>query len=446
MNGDMNLQDVQGEFRPSLFDFMKRSHPATLTDNDDPFRQHEVISPLAQRPQPQPRPAIPVRPANAQSSSPATVVRNQVMGNRTGAFFPTPPGSPFQFTPNKTVDAFTATPQSLVSYTPLSGTLLNDSLCPQLAAPGPRTDSAPGSFLDASLLQAISFEQTFNPFVLPSGNEVDPFTDRSDTELPGALQGAIQTNTLNFRPPFKPSRALLDMPRTIDPELASFAQQVGIELDGNYKGDITKEHIFNAMAPTSDNCALHIIGLPADITLPEVFSEIVGKVFSFQLHAPIPGKWTGCGARLVFTNRAAAEQFYWASRTGLGIIVRGHQIRVLWNRDPCRPQLYADRHQSRVLQIKGLNTPNFSAAAVEQFFAKNLLFKLVDRKEWLDDNGWKVVELHFPSILGQSRPAMKQFYEMLDETDQRSIFKIQYAPDPCEPVAQNINQWEGLQL
>jgi hypothetical protein len=253
----------------------------------------------------------------------------------------------------------------------------------------------------------------------------------------------VPSNSLAIHNPFKPSRALLDLPRSVDPDLAYMARRVGIDLEGNYKGDITKEHIYNAVAPICDNCALHIIGLPADVSLKEIFSVIVGKVFSFQLHAPVPGKWNGCGARLVFTTRAATEDFYYKARTGLGIAIRGHQIRVLWNRDPCRPQHYADRHQSRILQIKGPDIGNFSAEGMERFFASKLLFNLVERKEWPVSDEMKVVELHFPSILGQSRPAMKQFYEMLDETEQRHNFMIQYAPDPCDPVVRADSWWGG---
>lgn len=301
-------------------------------------------------------------------------------------------------------------------------------------------------FLNTSVLQAMEFKESPDKFVIHAGNETDPFIDHPKESIPAGHPSMAPSTSLSMLKPFQPSRALLDVPRQVDPSLANIARQVGIDLHGNYKGDITQDHIYNAIAPIGDNCALHIIGLPSDVSLKEIFAVIVGKVFSFQLHAPVPGKWTGCGARLVFTNRIAAEEFYWRGRTGLGIAIRGQQIRVLWNRDPCRPQPYADRHQSRVLQIKGPNIPTFSAEAIERFFASKLLFKLVERKEWFEAGGVKVVELHFPSILGQSRPAMKQFYEMLDETDQRSIFKIQYAPDPCDHAAQSINWWENIRI
>lgn len=300
--------------------------------------------------------------------------------------------------------------------------------------------------LDTSVIQAMNGDQSPNGFVRPADDGIDPFLESTQPVFQGQLPMVAPTTSLAAHDPFKPSRALLDLPRSIDPDLAYMAQRVGLDLGSNYKGDITKEHIYNAIAPVSDNCALHIIGLPADITLKEVFSVIVGKVFSFQLHRPVPGKWTGCGARLVFTNRTATEEFYWKARSGFGIVIRGQQIRVLWNRDPCRPQHYADRNQSRVLQITGPNHPNFSAQGMEEFFRSKLLFDLVERKEYLAVDGSKVVELHFPSILGQSRPAMKQFYEMLDETQQRNFFKIHYAADPCDPAVRGSSMVESYRF
>ena len=441
-----------GRYRPDLTDFIEGSNLAGMPNKMERYHHSQMSSPLANRPRHEAPRREPLRRALVPSSAPRqaaprTMACNHTLPNWQVGPLPTPPHSPFKFIPCQTSAPYHNTPQSLVRYASLSGPLIGDHKAPPFATPASRIGPVFGStYLGTSLMQAMDFQQSPNKFVVSADDGIDPFIDQTVDKTAGGLQNTAPTNTVSLYTPFRPSRALLDMPRTIDPVLASMAQHVGIDLGGNYKGDITKEHIYNAIAPVHDNCALHIIGLPADIALNEVFSEIVGKVFSFQLHSPVPGKWTGCGARLVFTNRAAAEEFYWRARTGLGIIVRGHQIRVLWNRDPCRPQHYADRHQSRVLQIKGPNNPIFSAEEVEQFFAKKLLFKLVDRKEWLEAGGLKVVELHFPSILGQSRPAMKQFYEWLDETDQRSVFKIQYAPDPCDPTARSTISWDEFRF
>lgn len=432
----MHQPDV---YRPTISDFVEGLNFAGPPDRIDHYARPQEASPLAQYPQFQPRWHSSATQVTALSPPSWNIVCAQ-----RGFYLPTPPYSPHQLTHGKHSDLLRTTSQSLASYSSLSATSSSDNRTPSLATPISRTIPVLGSrFLDSSLIQALELDQSPNKFIVSADDGIDPFVDQTEDTIPDKLQNAAPTAMLSYAP-FKPSRALLDLPRTVDPELAHMAQRVGIDLEGNYKGDITKEHIYNAIAPVSDNCALHIIGLPADIALKEVFSVIVGKVFSFQLHAPVPGKWNGCGARLVFTNRAAAEEFYWKSRIGVGIIIRGQQIRVLWNRDPCRPQHYADRHQSRVLQIKGPNVPNFSAEGTEQFFASKLLFQLVERKEWLEAGGLKVVELHFPSILGQSRPAMKQFYEMLDDTDQRSVFKIKYAPDPCDTPIQATTWWEEL--
>lgn len=44
----------------------------------------------------------------------------------------------------------------------------------------------------------------------------------------------------------------------------------------------------------------------------------------------------------------------------------------------------------------------------------------------------KVVELHFESILGQSRAAMKCFASWVNPMMYGESFKISYAPDPCD--------------
>lgn len=357
---------------------------------------------------------------------------------RRAPYLPTPPSSPYTPTPGQDFG-------HMRSYSSRSMPRMAESSGSLFTTPSAQIGSVfEAKLVGSSLLQAIDPSQSPDLFVRSVNEGTDPFIDQSSIIPPHQRPPTAPIiSSVSLYNPFKPSRALLDLPRWVAPELAYMAQRVGIDLDGNYKGDITKEHIYNAVAPDHDNCALHIIGLPADVKLKEVFSVLEGKVFSFQLHDPVPGKWAGCGARLVFTNRLATEQFYWKSRTGLGISIRGHQIRVLWNRDHCRPQHYADRYQSRVLQIKGPATEDFTAEAIENLFRSKLLFELVERNEWLVPGGMKVIELHFPSILGQSRPAMKQFYELLDEKNQRHAYMIQYAPDPCDSMVRGTIPFDG---
>lgn len=430
-------------YRPTLSDFLEGSSLAGITDQTDYRLRLQEVSPSVLHSLSQPRVQAPTILPPSQYMNPFTNMRSQSMFCRPAPYLPTPPRSPYPFERDQTSGHLHANQNNLAPYSLPSDAMNVRHSSPSFASSVPTMRPIySGGFLNASLLQAMQHDKCRDKFVLAADKTADPFTDHSESNIPVGSPSLAPSTSLSV--PFQPSRALLDIPRQVDPTLANIARHVGIDLEGNYKGDITQEHIFNAMAPTSDNCALHVIGLPSDISLKEVFAVIVGKVFSFQLHDPVPGKWTGCGARLVFTNRKAADDFYWRARTGLGITIRGQQIRVLWNRDPCRPQQYADRYQSRVLQIKGPNAQSFSAESMEHFFASKLLFKLVERKEWFEAGGVKVVELHFPSILGQSRPAMKQFYDMLDETGQRSLFKIEYAPDPCDPTVGSINLLGGL--
>ena len=434
-------------YRPTLSDFIEGPSFAGIADHIDLGPRLQEPPPSALYSRPQPRARAPINPLPHRPMNPLTTMHSEGVFSLSAPYLPTPPRSPYPFAHSQTSHHLHVKQRNLAPCSSLSIASNGKHSVPSFATPMPQISPLRCSgFLDTSLLQAMEFDASPDKFVLPDDDNTDPFIDQPEDNIPGSSPSIAPSPSLSAHPPFQPSRALLDIPRQVDPRLANIARQVGIDLQGNYKGDITQDHIFNAMAPMGDNCALHVISLPPNVSLKEIFSVIIGKVFSFQLHDPVPGKWTGCGARLVFTNRAAAEEFYWRARTGLGITIRGQQIRVLWNRDPCRPQQYADRRQSRVLQIKGPNIPSFSAEAMEHFFASKLLFKLVERKEWFEAGGVKVVELHFPSILGQSRPAMKQFYDMLDETDQRSVFKIQYGPDPCEPTVRSINLLRDLRV
>jgi hypothetical protein len=432
-----------------------KSELSSVFDSSSSFTplhlEHRYLPSIASTSVENPRYEPPLRdlicPVTPHSISEKSWIDSQYNSNsRETRHLPTPPSSPYLFTSGHTSPHVLATQQNIVPYSPLSAanSSITKTISPSFVTPISRVGSAfDGRLIKSSATQLTERHKSPCQFVKPPENGIDPFIDQSNTLMLHEHPTTFPSNSLAINNLFKPSRALLDLPRSVDPDLAFMARRVGIDLQGNYKGDITKEHIYNAVAPVCDNCALHIIGLPADVSLKEIFAVIVGKVFSFQLHAPVPGKWNGCGARLVFTTRAATDDFYHKARTGLGIAIRGHQIRVLWNRDPCRPQHHADRHQSRILQIKGPDVGNFSAEGIERFFASKLLFNLVERKEWPVSDGKKVVELHFPSILGQSRPAMKQFYEMLDETEQRHNFMIQYAPDPCDPAGRADCWWGG---
>lgn len=290
---------------------------------------------------------------------------------------------------------------------------------------------------DQVVVAQATFSYTFHNQVTHGGNAFV-----NNNIVPYQHPNLALSRPVSIHDSFKPSRALTNAPRAVSPNLIQRAQQIGVRLNANYKGDITEDLITNSLAAKDDNCALHIINIPAGATLSELLSVISeGKIFSSSMIAPIPGQWKGCAAKVVFTTRAAAQEFKDRGKK-VGIWIRGERVNVFWNRNITRPQLYSDKHQSRVIQIRGPQD-QLSVAQIHAFFAEKIKFELLDQKEWLVLGGMKVVELTFPSIFGQSRAAVAQFMKTVKGTPFEDIFLIQYGKDPCDPASRMVEWWEG---
>ena len=90
-----------------------------------------------------------------------------------------------------------------------------------------------------------------------------------------------------------------------------------------------------------------------------------------------------------------------------------------------------EARQSRVLQILG--PLDMDSYKVMDFFHENLDFYLVDVGQWLTGDGnMKILEIHFESILGQSRSAMKCFASYASMMHDGGEYKFSYAADPCD--------------
>jgi hypothetical protein len=210
------------------------------------------------------------------------------------------------------------------------------------------------------------------------------------------------------------------------------AQAVGLNRNPKYQGDLTELDIVNATCPPDLNCAIRIENISAHATYFDIFACFKeGKVFSFSKREPIPGRFPNCAARLVFTTRHAAEAFVARGQSLEGISLHGYRFSVKWNRDACRPVRDGERHQSRVIRVMGPEK-ELCAQGIEAVFHTHIKFKLVDIREWLVDGHKKVVELHFCSILGQSRVAYKFFHEYMEFWGLTGRFSIGFGPDPCE--------------
>ncbi|PQE16126.1 Nucleotide-binding alpha-beta plait protein [Rutstroemia sp. NJR-2017a BBW] len=220
----------------------------------------------------------------------------------------------------------------------------------------------------------------------------------------------------------------------MSPNRARKVNKVGIFINPNYKGEITDFDLRNAMCPSDENCAVRIHRIDSDATLYEIFQIIThGKVLSFHLNPAVEGIHTHAAARLVFVTRTAAESFISDAYSLRGLHIHGQRIEALWNRD--RVSSTESRYEkiSRVIRIKG-PPQAISVAILTQFFRTQFAFQLVSSKEWVEHDGYRVVELAFSSIRAQSESAVKCFRQFIDQKAPDAGYRVWYSRDPCSPI------------
>jgi len=270
-----------------------------------------------------------------------------------------------------------------------------------------------------------------NVYTCPNYNDQHQISAPTHAEglaIEGSVSAPMMKAVMPIGPPFRPSRALTDEPRQVAPDVFQQIVELGLDINPNYQGEIDLE---NATLPEHLNCCIFVKDIPAYAGLKEVLSSIFeGKIFTSKLYPPVKGQFDTCAAKIAFTTREAAEALFYRANYGIfGMRVFGKRVTVMWNRDKSRAVEYSQSRQSRVVRIWGPRT--FPTDEVVKFFHDNIAFELVDRREWVVAGDMKVLELHFPSILGQSRAAMKCFLEYKKIMDQNDRFAICYAPDPC---------------
>lgn len=263
-----------------------------------------------------------------------------------------------------------------------------------------------------------------------------PLAQRPKQDLADPMQAMTLAETsssmtlFNPGPPsFRPSRAVMNEPHKLSSELTRFACKHSFDLNKNYKGGFNLE---NVMLPESQNCCLFIRNAPGHARLSDFLAPIYeGKVFNSKLYPPILGQFLTSAAKVAFTNRAAAQSLLnRAKYSADGVRVLGRRVIVMWNRDKSRPATDSEYHQSRVVEITG--PEDFSSLEFIQLFSRYIQFELTDYKEWKVVGGKKVLQLHFASILGQSRAAMKCFIEWKKLYDPMDGFSIAYGHDPSD--------------
>ncbi|KAF7867037.1 uncharacterized protein EAF02_009823 [Botrytis sinoallii] len=230
---------------------------------------------------------------------------------------------------------------------------------------------------------------------------------------------------------FIPSAILKGESRPTNPEMIRKAAEVGLPSNPNYKGELTNFNLRNAMCLDHENCSVRIHKIPPEASHSEIFAVIThGKVFSFNYTPPVEGLFTHAAADLVFLTRDAAQDFFHDAKFGRGLYIRGERLTVMWNRIKVMPAEGRYERMSRVVRIKGPAT-ELSAKTVEVFFRGRFEFDLVTNKEWVQRDGWKIVELAFSSIRSQSESAVKSFKLYVEQEMPNVGYRIWYAPDPC---------------
>ncbi|KAF7926115.1 uncharacterized protein EAE97_010415 [Botrytis byssoidea] len=230
---------------------------------------------------------------------------------------------------------------------------------------------------------------------------------------------------------FIPSAILKGESRPTNPEMIRKAAEVGLPSNPNYKGELTNFNLRNARCLDHENCSVRIHKIAPEASHSEIFAVITyGKVFSFNYTPPIKGLFTHAAADLVFLTREAAQDFIHDAKFGRGLYIRGERLIVMWNRIKVMPAEGRYEKMSRVVRIRGPAT-KLSAKTVEAFFRSRFEFDLVTSKEWVQRDGWKIVELAFSSIRSQSESAVKSFKLYVEQKMPNIGYHIWYAPDPC---------------
>ncbi|KAM3157680.1 hypothetical protein ABEW05_001828 [Botrytis cinerea] len=283
-------------------------------------------------------------------------------------------------------------------------------------------------------------------FQIPSWDKSMPYMPFNDT--PNCLHGykslakiprdilvldkyPVHEDVDNKAPEFIPSAILKGESRPANPEMIRKAAEVGLPHNPNYKGELTNFNLRNAMCLDHENCSVRIHKIPPEASHSEIFAVIThGKVFSFNYTPPIKGLFTHAAADLVFLTREAAQDFFHDAKFGRGLYVRGERLMVMWNRIKVMPAEGRYEKMSRVVRIKG-PAAEFSSKTIEEFFRGKFEFDLVTTQEWVQRDGFKIVELAFSSIRSQSESAVKSFNLYIEQKMTNVGYNIWYAPDPC---------------
>lgn len=185
------------------------------------------------------------------------------------------------------------------------------------------------------------------------------------------------------------------------------------------------------LAPTQ-NCALWLTNLPADVEYSELLGAIshVGRIWCTYINLPDNIKHHTAAAKVVFFTPEAAQTLLTDSWIK-AIVIRGHRIRASHNRIKYGRNAITGK-MSRVLIITGkqefVNPEN-----LRNWFKERFVFQEDVAIELIKAAGRAVCEFRFGSYRCQA-----QMGKMALEKDRPEGFeKVEFADDPCE-VGENL--------
>lgn len=241
-------------------------------------------------------------------------------------------------------------------------------------------------------------------------------------------------SVLTQQPAINVSQPPLPRPSTL--VLASYQPEQpstsGVAFSPNYQGNRALQRNAPANIPDNENCSLWLTNLPVDTTHHELLGALRGtggRVYAVVINLPNPmlGQ-TRAAAKVVFFERQAAATVHQrANEFGGGLRVRGHEVRVGWNR--VKSAAVEHPYRSRVLLIVG--EPSFvNADALTAFFESKFVFQMDEIvTHSVGVPGWlpSAVEYRFGSFRCQAESARIALLR-----EKGHLCKSVFVRDPCQ--------------
>lgn len=235
------------------------------------------------------------------------------------------------------------------------------------------------------------------------------------------LSSSAPSPTFDEQARFRPSKMAME---EVDPEISPEfrgSKFLSNKLSKAYRRQQATD------LPDTENCALWLTNLPANITAAAMLRTIrTGAVFALHINPP-KEEHSLSAAKLVFMEPSAAAEYLRITKDQ-GIFFGGLRLWATYNKHGYR-KIAADG-RSRVLQIKG-PSKYMNRGFWEAYLGKCFKYQLgAVRKLKAADEGQEVIEFQFARLDGQSECG---YHAITKEPKFRGIFSVRYGADPCDP-------------